>query len=903
MLNTRQSGIALLTTMLILMLMSSLLVGFVILIMTDQRLGGINSDRTQSFYAAEAGMEKMTADLGTLFGSTFAPSSAQLNNITLNPPPLPGVQYRNPDGTSGYQLNFPRDGNGNPLAQNRTILSGPYQGLIALITPFTLTVTAHTINGSEVKLLRTTQAVAIPAFQFGVFSQTNLSFFAGPNFNFGGRVHTNDHLLLAEGGGSTLTMADRVTAVGEVIRTNLSNGWPTSSNYTGTVNVTTAPGSGAVRALASSEGSLVGTLGSALNEPTWPNLSIGTYNGNIRNGRTGARNLDLAIVALGATSPIEIIRRPAIPPQPPDNAGILGQRYFAQASMKILLSDTAAEITSLPCIDNGTPPVDLNTLAGPVSGLPPWYTGGNPAPIPLATSFATGPNYPSNGYWIQAGKPLINGFIKIEIQTAAGVPCGAWQDVTAEILRLGIAGRNVNPDPALYVNAPALQALPPSGTQVAPSACADPHPNAVIRLERVRDNPSTANVGVPTSGNYCGFDNAGNPSLVPTDYWPNALFDPREGGTRDVCPDGTNPCTSQQLTLSGVMPYLEIDVNNLARWLTGAIGANGTRAFDPANSSNDFAIYVSDRRGNRVDPLVNAKVGEYGYEDFVTSSSQFGCPNGQLDSGEDLVGDGQLRTYGGPPLTTLLDNAGNNIGLVGAPALAPNANCALAGTTWPGAYYANSQDARINPPLVFRRAVKLLNGSSINLGVCPNTKPCGLTVATENPVYVQGDFNSTGGTFNGAHVASSVVADALTFLSNRWNDVNSFISPYRPGARLGITTWYRLAVLADKGVSFPQPTGYPTPQDFGTDGGMHNFLRYVENWGGQQLNYRGSIVSLYYNRQGAGVYKCCFTVYSPPSRGYNFDTEFLQPSLLPPRTPMFHDINTTGFTQLVKPTQ
>jgi hypothetical protein len=35
-------------------------------------------------------------------------------------------------------------------------------------------------------------------------------------------------------------------------------------------------------------------------------------------------------------------------------------------------------------------------------------------------------------------------------------------------------------------------------------------------------------------------------------------------------------------------------------------------------------------------------------------------------------------------------------------------------------------------------------------------------------------------------------------------------------------------------------------------------------------------------------------VYSPPTRGYSFDVEFLDPALLPPKTPMFRDINTTG---------
>jgi hypothetical protein len=42
-------------------------------------------------------------------------------------------------------------------------------------------------------------------------------------------------------------------------------------------------------------------------------------------------------------------------------------------------------------------------------------------------------------------------------------------------------------------------------------------------------------------------------------------------------------------------------------------------------------------------------------------------------------------------------------------------------------------------------------------------------------------------------------------------------------------------------------------------------------------------------------------VYCPPSRGYNFDTNFLNPTLLPPRTPLFRDVNTTGWTRVMQP--
>ena len=54
---------------------------------------------------------------------------------------------------------------------------------------------------------RTLQTVAVPVFQFGLFSENDLSFFAGPNFNFGGRVHSNANVYLASGNGTTLTLA------------------------------------------------------------------------------------------------------------------------------------------------------------------------------------------------------------------------------------------------------------------------------------------------------------------------------------------------------------------------------------------------------------------------------------------------------------------------------------------------------------------------------------------------------------------------------------------------------------------------------------------------------------------------------------------------------------------------
>jgi hypothetical protein len=144
-----------------------------------------------------------------------------------------------------------------------------------------------------------------------------------------------------------------------------------------------------------------------------------------------------------------------------------------------------------------------------------------------------------------------------------------------------------------------------------------------------------------------------------------------------------------------------------------------------------------------------------------------------------------------------------------------------------------------------------------------------------------------------------VIADAVMFLSNAWDDDTSFAYHHSLSAsgRQASTTYYRMALAAGKGRNFPYPSG--TGWDFGTDGGVHNFFRYMENWSGQTLNYLGSIVSLYYSRQAVGTYKCCSIVYSPPTRNFTFDTEFLVPSQLPPGTPRFRDINNLSFRQTI----
>jgi hypothetical protein len=915
-----------------LILVSAIVVGMSWMVMTDSRLGGNNKDRENAFYGAEAGMEKMTTDVGNEFATQGSLTGANVATIVGNTPTLPGIQYQNTLGST-YQILC-----GNPLAspcipasQNATILPpSPYAGMQGLITPFTLSVAAQTTDGAEVKLQRQIQAVAIPVFQFGVFSQSDLSFFAGPPFNFGGRVHTNGNLWLAANLGP-LWLSDKVTVVGQVIRTNLENGYPAGSTlfaaggaYTGTINIGLVPNSVEAvpadwRALALTEGSTTGSsvYGAVnllpLNVPDWTGTVEPAYQGQLTNGVTA---LNLTSTALGGiTQPISLIRRPIVG-EAGSNPAEFSEQYYDQASLRILLDDypgtvagsagacNAADMMSLDTIDTSKNPVDLATLAWdtsapgangnttiPFSAPPAWIAANVGAlgvyPLPVSDSQGGITTYQAgDGYWVKQYYPTITGCIKIEYENAGGT---AWVDVTQEILKLGYTGRNIDPltgkaNIPAWVAPPALEGVP--SAQIAADTavgCNNLSGSAVIRLARVRDNPSTA----AGANGWCGLPSATAANQHGYDYWPNMLYDTREGIQRPEF-------TPANLTAEGAMYYIELDVANLDQWFLGTIGTSGKNA----DFTGGYAVYFSDRRGNAIDPVAGIKVGAFGFNDIVNPASANACPSGALDGGEDLEGDGILRTYGEAQLVP-------QFLLPATPKLTPNALCAISG---PQASFNVSQESRENPPIFFRRALKVVNGSTVNLGTncfgaAPNP-PCGLTITSENPVYIQGDFNAPGGNLAAAGtVATSVAADAVSLLSDSWNDINTFVSPYNDGLRNAVQTSYRVALISGKPIPFADPPGEAT-QDFGTDGGLHNFLRFLENWGGINCNYEGSLVSFYFNRQANGLYKNTGSVYSPPTRVYNFDQNFTNgPQWLPPRTPSLRSVNTVGFTQEILPTQ
>ena len=81
-------------------------------------------------------------------------------------------------------------------------------------------------------------------------------------------------------------------------------------------------------------------------------------------------------------------------------------------------------------------------------------------------------------------------------------------------------------------------------------------------------------------------------------------------------------------------------------------------------------------------------------------------------------------------------------------------------------------------------------------------------------------------------------------------------------------------------------------------GGGENYPRLLENWSGVNLYYNGSMVEMFTSQIGNAPWPGTGTVYNPPTRDWAFDTNFTNPSGLPPLTPRVISITRSSWTSL-----
>jgi len=439
-------------------------------------------------------------------------------------------------------------------------------------------------------------------------------------------------------------------------------------------------------------------------------------------------------------------------------------------------------------------------------------------------------------------------------------------------------------------------------------------------------------------------------SITMYNWYPINFYDAREGEPRDIDWSTVSGAGENSCTTNGVMNAVEIDVGNLQNWLNGTTPGSGQSV--NSSAQNGYILYFSDRRGMLPNPNLtsshpaNTKSGDSGLEDTINSTSIVGIPDGAPEtkmtgkafSPEDDNQNGVLDNWGAynlglgfygivsdaaTPGTTNLNTKINSTG----PAK-PNPYGTDAAGDANNRIKVCGRTGRKNWVSGARHVLKLVDGSLGQVPLMPapvvyNSVSYwgGFTVASENPVYIQGDYNSSAADTTwatppvdkiGQQAAAAVIADAVTLLSNNWDDrvsmvglVGTTTSPTDITNRAASTTHYRLAIAAGKNMTFTNPAAWPetgapdNEDDIGTDGGIHNFLHLLENWGnGSKEYYKGSLASLYYSTYNTGFYKCCTAVYGVPTRNFSFDLDFSVPAGLPPGTPMFRDVESLGYRQL-----
>jgi len=994
---TRDSrGFTLIAALLLTLLLSALAVGLLYTVNNEQRMGGRDLEGNLAYYGAEAGMENLTSELSQLYQTSPNPTSASitaLTNSTNWPTAISGSNITNMNYSES--ITWPStQPNGTPCANAPDpcgswdiVGSGPDQGMVASLIPFNLTVTATRsaysggessnstgASGASVSLSRQVEVAQLPAFEFGIFCDGDCDYFAGDPFTFGGRVHANGNLFLTAGVGSTLTFSDKVAAAGQIITSQLENGYPANGGvYGGTVYVPAATGacpagkSGpATNCNALPSGSWSGGFppsGAAVSN--WKGVSTDAptgspagFNSFIINGLTGANKLQLPFVQATPVGAVEIIRKPT----PNDTTQVTNARLYNQAQLRILLADTEGDLYPGETRSDTNQDIQLSaggytTLTQTVNGVSAsnmyYATAKNSASTNDWTSLApTGcssslTSWPLHGEVTVSGNTCQGAWLRVEYLNSANT----WVGVTKEWLGYGFGQMYDSPPSHPYSTSTASvpyckNAIPsnwPTSNGYATTWCQNGISPAILILQQLQESISTASSATSTTAAATQYN-----------WLPINMYDAREGEARDSRPSGD---TGIYCSPAGIMNLVQLDVGNLWLWMQGS-GPYSSGSGKKINSTslvnaNGLILYFSDHRGMLKDQypfytnFYNGFSGMSGLNDTVNSSSSIGLPDNTLEpityyatatvpySPEDTGVKGSAYNHGNVDKWGET-NLGAGFGLSGAAMAQPyylqgSTSNAIRCYTGPDGSVTSlgTPTAEWNMVTGPRHALRLVDGgmdASGNSFVPPTNGSvtsygAGFTVASEEPVYVLGNYNTgTADPFwpsenvtTTPHSAAAIIADAVTLLSNApttttpygWVDFNSFLNPANKANRGGNTSYYRMAILAGKSIPFPE-TSYSQANgwnDFGTDGGMHNFLRYLENRGynGSTVNYAGSQISIYYSQYATGIFKCCNAVYSPPTRNYFFDTQFLNPANLPPGTPEFEDVVSLSYHQNFTP--
>src|SRR5437660_5188169 len=371
-----ERGAALATSLIILTLLGAISMTVLAVVTHESRIAGSDLQRTQTFYAAAAGIEKMTSD----FSNAFTRSSN---------PDLTGIPNGYPTELTGEGFSFVQSLQLDPTATSGTVTipNGSFSGMFATLKPYVLQSAAtQTSTGISVMLERRMNNYLIPIFQFGMFSNEDIELYPLPAMAINGRVHANGNIYASAS--SHLTFQPKVTTANEFITDNWRNGTPLGYDNVfmtvGGINVPITMGSmvngpnipGTTAGQRGySPGSPNGTINSAWDTTSVKSASSGVANqfgGQLITRSTGGASLRLPMELEGAPSR-ELIKRK----MPNDAQTLSDSRFHSKAETRILIdTEGVTDAAGIPSSQG----VNLSTFDPiPLPNADPNSSGGGRA--------------------------------------------------------------------------------------------------------------------------------------------------------------------------------------------------------------------------------------------------------------------------------------------------------------------------------------------------------------------------------------------------------------------------------------------------------------------------------------------------------------------------------------------
>ena len=893
----KESGAALAITLIIVAILSVIALTALAFASSEARQAGSDLQRTQTFYATASAIEKMTNDFSNLFRYKMRPDQTDLDTIALNPPlalTSEGFTFDQSLTLDTERLTEIQRVQGLPanVYPRVNIPEGVFAGLYSTIIPYKISSTGnYPVGSAQVTLEREFNNYLIPLFQFGIFSNSDIELSPGVMMTFNGRVHSNENIFAMR----NVKFLKRLTAAGEFVwnstvdgATNNQSGYNNVWVESNSINVRVSQGSvkagsgtvGGPNILGSTEGNRGYFPGrpNGIATSNWDTVSVlppasgvaNRFGGQVLTNSTGVLPLKLPL-QLEGSSAAELIKRSL----PTDNEIVSASRYHSKSQVRIIIGDEGAgngtlNAAGIPAgkgvalssllpvvLDNGSAlrrVSNLGTYIDSASILQEVTVSTTESAKTVRGVSSTSQSTP-DGHYVPPGAGL-KGKILIEVTR----PDGATVDVTKEILSLGMT--EGEPNGIVYLQRP-LWAAYVQGSRDRAGNGFD-----LVSLTKNYQSIADGEISDPSShfDSVRGFITAPvsltqdeatvTRSAVPTEDWnqiyPINVYNIREGWVR-------SQMNENNIYERGMTNVVELNMSNLARWLDGIFDGNllsGTAAVS-ANIKGDegYVVYISDRRGDKVkDEFTSAGATFRSTNGNVDNEDIYG-PNGTLDEGEDVIDFGW--NPGGSTKKGSLQKDTTELPDIG--------EIWCIGTVSPCDQSFADKKARSdfalkwdNPHRYFRRSVRLFDGEKLSFtaaaGKLSSTK--GITIATENMVYIWGNFNTSGvnsipsggstlnnGGYLGPQVPSSIICDAIFPLSKTWFDGLSTSYPegssdprnaagtgYRvaddnlPSISQG--TAVRAAVITGKNKS--SMSAVPGRDDAGSrrDGGTNNFPRF-----------------------------------------------------------------------------